>query len=1500
MLPDLPDLLRVLGRLAASALVLASASLAGASSAEADDTIPPTVTIDPAGGTFYAPDVSVTIDWCDDLQLDQGTRYIEFDGQDVTSSFSFSWENSEPGCSSHAQSVGSVTLTPDSAHTLYARICDHYQQPLGPLFPPGGGGGGACPSSNEGSRQASYTYDDKPPPVVSTAPQNGDIRSPGLCDACFDLNFTYSTPPYYTLGGPRSLTLFYSSQDAWPRGMVSLDVWNPAENPNPPDTVSLSLKKPNGTWVTFTTGTTEIFWDYPASNDTLRLTAQFNAQWFASKAFGYTAVVRSWRGTTVSETTVPVRVLIRNERYSDVAPGWTIAGVQKLIPEGDTLVVLLDGAGGITAFDEVATDVYQAPRGDFTEVRKTGTSTYTRLWPDSTKAFFSVQLDGVVKVDSVKDRFGNRTKYTYQADGRFARVTDPMDWYISVSYSATWGGIESISYFDAGAHNLGQVASMSGDAGTGDLLSITDRDGVSQSFTYSSIHRMITYTDRGGATTNYHYTLGRLWEIIGPQITDYNDWTGRPHTKFGSPEQIVLPPSNAGNIDSAAPPITPSEALAWVRGPLMDTTWLWFNGLGETTKTVDPLDDVTTSNYNADGLPTGVTEPGGQLTTYTWDGPRMTSKDVFGLRQTTYTYESTYGLPKQASIEGTVASTNYYDSQGALDSVRIGSLSDVVRHYSDSRGRETQVVDMMGNETHFSYDATTGNRERVIGAANDTTTRRFDAYGRDSLVISPTGDTTRILYDDLNRPTTVYDPLNPNPTRAYYGVIYPDSVVDPKGERRSFVHNAAGWLLEEYGPASATVGDSYGYDKEGRLRKWTNRNGQTLNYTLDVLGRPTSVTGPGIDLSYGYHTSSSDRYEWGSNAWSTDTIWYTPFGAVDSTKTVRGGTSYVVDYEHDHWSGRPTAIRDRYNARTFSFGYNDFAQLDSLVAWNTTYTVTDRDGDLVTTERTYPTFKQRFQCTADHRRATTFWGDTAAGDTLLLRGLGFDPSGRVDLVDPQPSDTARKYAYDELGRLERAETYQQSVPCTWIIFSGWSCGDTTLTLLSADTFTYDGLGNRTDGASGTVIDPGSRWRSNGLTSYEYDAVGNVVQRTLYVNPNTPYLGQDLFWNALGQLDSVVSTGGEHTRFHYDAFGRRIQVTDGSSTVKYVWAGGHVLFDIDDGTVTEYAYWPGVDRLHSMKRSGNVYYFLTDHLGSVLGVTDWLGAVKNTYDYGEWGTSRSASETVSNRMRYAGRELDPTGLYYLRARYYDARTGRFLSEDPLGVAAGLNPYSYADDSPLTFADPWGLQGDRTTDVPDRGVCYFDTGAGCFLGAIPGVTGYGHRDEFAVTPGQFWAGNRGGGQGAGFLWVSGGGGAGANTEQQAHTVEYQRLQSCPGDPITAAVLGDQGAAEFGLSVNDRAERGGSARVAMVASALMPWLWNTIRNAGPSGGRIPIDDRALAYWHTHPGLYPGSLQPPSDADTALAATYGRSLYTISRDSLFISYPNPGGRVRTVGCSR
>jgi RHS repeat-associated protein len=110
------------------------------------------------------------------------------------------------------------------------------------------------------------------------------------------------------------------------------------------------------------------------------------------------------------------------------------------------------------------------------------------------------------------------------------------------------------------------------------------------------------------------------------------------------------------------------------------------------------------------------------------------------------------------------------------------------------------------------------------------------------------------------------------------------------------------------------------------------------------------------------------------------------------------------------------------------------------------------------------------------------------------------------------------------------------------------------------------------------------------------------------------------------------------------------------------------------------------------------HFLTNHLGSVLALTDAAGVITKNYKYEPYGKVTTTGETSANPYQYTGRENDiaatgtnPTGLYFYRARYYDAAMQRFISEDPIGFADGYHVYRYVADNPIYLSDPSGLMG-----------------------------------------------------------------------------------------------------------------------------------------------------------------------------------------------------------------
>jgi len=124
----------------------------------------------------------------------------------------------------------------------------------------------------------------------------------------------------------------------------------------------------------------------------------------------------------------------------------------------------------------------------------------------------------------------------------------------------------------------------------------------------------------------------------------------------------------------------------------------------------------------------------------------------------------------------------------------------------------------------------------------------------------------------------------------------------------------------------------------------------------------------------------------------------------------------------------------------------------------------------------------------------------------------------------------------------------------------------------------------------------------------------------------------------------------------------------------------------------------------MKEGSSYYFYHNDHLGTPQKMTAVNGAVVWSAKYSSFGEADiDAASTITNNLRFPGQYEDQeTGLYYNLWRFYDARIGRYIKIDPLGIEADINYFVYVNNNPLRLIDPHGLLSDKDARwIPEYG-------------------------------------------------------------------------------------------------------------------------------------------------------------------------------------------------------
>jgi RHS repeat-associated protein len=360
----------------------------------------------------------------------------------------------------------------------------------------------------------------------------------------------------------------------------------------------------------------------------------------------------------------------------------------------------------------------------------------------------------------------------------------------------------------------------------------------------------------------------------------------------------------------------------------------------------------------------------------------------------------------------------------------------------------------------------------------------------------------------------------------------------------------------------------------------------------------------------------------------------------------------------------------------------------------------------------------------------------------LWRGYTYDSTKRITGIARRSGAaySVTSYAYDELARL-REVTTADATSCGLVdSVVGFSCSGGSLQM--TQTLDYDEAGNRTDDPASHVTTGNRVTRFKG-DSLLYDADGNVLKR---INLVTGAVA-DYTWSAAGRLMGITMPGKAYA-FGYDPAGRLVTVdVNGVPTRTLLWFGNELIAELDGAAntrITEYLYQRGgLEPFAAVMGNGDsvrvafLWYDALNRLTNAVDVCPSCGpygapAVRQTLtaDFDAWGkpTFGGMDAGKIGRVWKSSVWIDSTaGIYYMGHRWYDPRSGRFLTQDPAGTRAGLNAYAYGRNDPVNRSDPsglwdvclWNICIGSQDDVADNG-CVGQINIGSAIGIGAGCT------------------------------------------------------------------------------------------------------------------------------------------------------------------------------------
>jgi len=706
-----------------------------------------------------------------------------------------------------------------------------------------------------------------------------------------------------------------------------------------------------------------------------------------------------------------------------------------------------------------------------------------------------------------------------------------------------------------------------------------------------------------------------------------------------------------------------------------------YNAFGKRIAVIDALGRQFKRHFNASGCLLSETGPDGQSIEYKYNEKGQLSEKVMPDGQQTL-YQRNDNGELLAEKTGEALTRYSYDKLGHLNAI-CDAQNLITEYQRNEQGQITQQV---------SYPQAEATEDKTLPESAVITRYAYDSAGRLTNIISPNGESTHYGYGGLAQPTK----------KTFADGSWLNYQYDKERNLIGIERSDEATYHIEYSPTekpTKLIGfdgreQTYQYDNNDKLIEVNDADERIIQLKRDSLGnivdQHSFTTHGKKQLNFNSHNFYQyDSIERVTLAHNSDRVVQQQYHLNGQVSQSKQG-DWILDYQFNNKGQRSQLTLP--DGKQLDYQYNELGQLSHLnlqsESEQTTllalqYSVVGQIsqqvlGNGITLEQDYDVQsrliqqswigKQGDQCQRDYQYDK---------QNQLVQCSEKEQQTQAQQQAKTEQKTARTFTYNKLSQLV-----------------GSVCESSQSAEQQTDQYKWDAFGNPEVDYTIAEAERDKRIENDRLlcsdgVDYRYDKSGNQISSI------ATGLIQKRSFDGLNQLRQIISND-KLCQYQYDALGRRSAKITETGRTDFIWDGNQLIGEVSNGKYTWYIYLPNTFIPVALIKDNQVYYYHLDQLGTPVYLTDKNEQIvwQNQSDLfgNEDEIEQSSSEfrnSIENPLRFQGQYFDSeSGLHYNRFRYYCPKQGRFIHQDPIGLAGGINPYQYAP-NPVNWVDPFGL-------------------------------------------------------------------------------------------------------------------------------------------------------------------------------------------------------------------